>query len=600
MRTLTKETYQILKFNLKNALFFEVLYRLLTGPLYFYLLNRGLKWSLKVAGYSYLTAGNIGYFLLKPGTILMILVIGIIGILFLSLETGCLLTLFQGAAYFRKLSAGEILAGGLSKLSDEIARKNWKLGLLILADYAIANLYLIYRVLTHVKPLNFVMSELMKQNAGRLLVCAAVILVILAVVPGLYTFYACMIEQKNFRDGYRRSRRLLKGHLPYTVVLLGGYYGGTIIFLHIAYCFCVLVAAVGMSVFTDNRLALAILPAVGDRIELVLIFITSMMMALGNFAALSVQYYQYSNHLSREPRWDFSYPSGKSMRGRILGAAVAVAAAVSLVFLFDLVRNGSAITDDILMEVQITAHRGSSKSAPENTMAAMEKAVEELADFVEIDVQETADGVVVLGHDSTLKRVAGVNRTIGSYTLKDLQTLDVGKWFSREYEGERIPTLNDVMEFCKGRVNMNIEIKNLGKDSALPDKVVELITEYQMKEQCVVTSTRLSYLSRVKELDPDIRTGYIISAAYGDYYSSDDVDFISIRSSFVNGKLVEAAHEKGKAIHAWTVNNKSEMERMKMLGVDNIITDYPVLAREIVYREKATETLLEYLRLVLK
>ena len=72
------------------------------------------------------------------------------------------------------------------------------------------------------------------------------------------------------------------------------------------------------------------------------------------------------------------------------------------------------------------------------------------------------------------------------------------------------------------------------------------------------------------------------------------------RSSFVSGKLVEAAHEKGKAIHAWTVNNKSEMERMKMLGVDNIITDYPVLAREIVYRERATETLFEYLRLVLK
>ena len=179
-------------------------------------------------------------------------------------------------------------------------------------------------------------------------------------------------------------------------------------------------------------------------------------------------------------------------------------------------------------------------------MAAMELAVENLADFVEIDVQETADGVVVLGHDSTLKRVAGVNRTIGSYTLEDLQDLDVGKWFSKEFEGERIPTLADIMEFCKGRVKMNIEIKNLGKDSPLPDKVVELISDFQMKEQCVVTSTRLSYLSRVKELDPDIRTGYIISAAYGDYYSDDDVDFISIRSSFVSGKLWKPPMKKEK------------------------------------------------------
>lgn len=600
MRTLTRETCQILKFNQKNALLFEVLYRLLTGPLYLYLINAGLKWSLKMAGYSYLTAGNIGYFLLKPGTILMILMIGIIGILFLTLETGCLLTLFQGAAYFRKLNIAEIFLGGLSKLTDEIKKKNWRLGLLILADYAISNLYLIYRVLTHVKPMNFVMSELMKQSVGRLLVSAGIILVVAAVVPGLYTFHACMIEQKNFGDGYRRSRSLLKRHGVNTVFLLGGYYIGLIALLHVVYIFCVLVAAVGMSLFTDKRLALAILPAVGDRIEMVLIIAASMLLAVGNFAALSVQYYQYSNYLSSEPRWDFSYPAKKSIKGRILGIGVAAVAAVSLFFLFDVVRNGSSLTGDYLMEVQITAHRGSSKSAPENTMAAMEKAVEDLADYVEIDVQETADGEVVLCHDSTLKRVAGVNRTIASYTLEDLQKLDVGRWFSSDYIGEKVPTLTEVMEFCKGRVNMNIEIKNLGKDSALPDKVVELITQYQMKEQCVVTSTRLSYLTRVKELDSDIHTGYIISAAYGDYYSSDDVDFISIRSSFVNGRLVEAAHEKGKAIHAWTVNNKSEMERMKMLGVDNIITDFPVLAREIVYRKESTETLFEYLRLVLK
>ncbi len=66
-----------------------------------------------------------------------------------------------------------------------------------------------------------------------------------------------------------------------------------------------------------------------------------------------------------------------------------------------------------------------------------------------------------------------------------------GKWFSREFEGERIPTLTEVMDYCKGRIKMNIEIKNLGKDSPLPDKVVQLITDHQMKEQCVVTSTRL-------------------------------------------------------------------------------------------------------------
>ena len=83
---------------------------------------------------------------------------------------------------------------------------------------------------------------------------------------------------------------------------------------------------------------------------------------------------------------------------------------------------------------------------------------------------------------------------------------------------------------------------------------------------------------------PELRTGYILAAAYGTYYDNEYIDFISIRSSFVGRKLVEAAHEKGKAVHVWTVNSKTEIEQMKLLGVDNIITDYPVRAREILYR----------------
>ena len=94
-----------------------------------------------------------------------------------------------------------------------------------------------------------------------------------------------------------------------------------------------------------------------------------------------------------------------------------------------------------------------------------------------------------------------------------------------------------------------------------------------MEDQCVITSVKLGYLERVKEMAPELRTGYILAAAYGTYYDNEYIDFISIRSSFVGRKLVEAAHEKGKAVHVWTVNSKTEIEQMKLLGVDNIITD---------------------------
>lgn len=283
-----------------------------------------------------------------------------------------------------------------------------------------------------------------------------------------------------------------------------------------------------------------------------------------------------------------------------MAAVLCVIMCTGLFYIFDLVRNGSALTDEILVETQITAHRGSSRSAPENTMAAMEAAIEELADSVELDVQLSADGVVVLGHDANLKRVAGINRAISSMTFEELRLLDVGSWFSEEFAGEQIPTLEEVMEVCRGRINLNIEIKSVGKNSQLPEKVVELVIKHGMEEQCVITSTSLNYLKQVKELEPVLRTGYIISAAYGNFYSSEAVDFISVRSSFVDDRLVENVHAQGKGVFAWTVNSKSEMERLIMLGVDGIITDRPVLAREIVYREEATESLMEYLRMVFR
>ncbi len=599
MSTLTKDTIRILKYNRKNAFFFSLAFRLVTTTLYLFALDRGLLIALKLAGYSYLTVANIGGFLLKPWTMIIMAVLIFFGMLILVLETGCFLTLFQGIYYTRKLKPWEILAGGIIKLRDEILKRNWRLGLLILANYTLTNLYLIYRFFTHIKPLDFIMTQVLSEPLGKAILIFILILILAAVVPGLYAFHACMVEQKNFKEGYLRSWWLLRHRIPKVLLLLTVYYGAFAVLLKLIYSFCVLITAVAVTLFTDNRLALAFLPAACGRIDLVLLFISSMLLAMGNYGALSVQYFQFSSRVLKKAG-NISDSGARWANKKTALASISVAVVFSLVTLFYVVYNGSAIAGGILGTVQITAHRGSSKEAPENTMAAIKQAVNDLADFVEIDVQETADGVVVLGHDSSLRRVAGVNRSIGSYSLEELKGLDVGEWFSGDYKGEQIPTLEEVMEYCKGKINLNIEIKSAGDDSLLPEKVALLIDKYQMNEQCVVTSSRFIYLTRIKKLDEKIRTGYIVSAAYGNYYSSDDIDLISLQSSFVTERLVEGAHLKGKAVHAWTVNSKSEMERMKMLSVDNIITDYPVLAREIIYREEAAENLLEYLRLVLR
>lgn len=600
MKILTKDTWQIIRQNWKNILLFELLYRGITTSVYMRLVSRGIRLALRAAGYSYLTPANIGNFLIRPVTLLIFAAVAFVGILILSLETAGLITAFQGSAYYQKLTPLHILWGGLQKLKDEMIKCNWRLPLFLTVQYLLIHLPFIMRTIVRYKPANFIFQELKKQPVAVAFLVVLLIFGILAVIPRSLTAYGCMIEQKHFHSGVVRSWQMTHKR-KWKISSLAMFWELAVILLAVAvYAASVCAAALCVVRFSRQNLAMAVLLSSADRLETGIIYLASMLATVAVYAALSVAYYQYGNRRFHTECWDFGYPARGSMNRRTMAVILTAVVGVGLFYIYDLVRNGSELSEELLIETEITAHRGSSRTAPENTIPAIEAAVEEMADSVEIDVQMTADGVVVLGHDASLKRVAGVNRSIASMTFEELEKLDVGSWFSSEYAGTRIPSLSEVLELCSQKISLNIEIKYVGKNSELPEKTAEMVREYGMENQCVITSTNLSYLKRVKEALPEIRTGYIISAAYGNFYSSEDVDFISIRSGFVTSALMQNAHEQGKAVYAWTVNTKSELERLTLLGVDGIITDRPVLAREIVYREEATESLFEYLKLVLR
>ena len=410
-----------------------------------------------------------------------------------------------------------------------------------------------------------------------------------------------MIGQKSYWDSRFESMELLKGRWAQVIGMAALLEMCLIILFLTVYYLSVFLMAVVTVLFVKEDLGLAFLMETTDRAEWFLVILASIFASMVCWAFVTREYYQViSRRKGRMEGWEFA-TTGRNVRfSKKTGLALlGLFLAMSGFFLFDAANNGNFISKSVAVQTRITAHRGSSSGAPENTMAALEKAVEEMADRAEIDVQETADGVIVLCHDTSLKRVAGVNKKVSDLTLEQIKKLDVGSWFSSEYQGEQIPTLEEVMEYAKGKIDLNIEIKNLGNSSGLPEKVIELVEKHEMQEQCVITSTNRFYLKRVKAVNPEIRTGYIISAAYGNFYSDEFIDLISIRSSFVTERMIESAHEAGKAVHAWTVNGKVEMERLKQLGVDDMITDRPVLAREILYGEEAKANLLEYLRLVL-
>jgi glycerophosphoryl diester phosphodiesterase len=226
--------------------------------------------------------------------------------------------------------------------------------------------------------------------------------------------------------------------------------------------------------------------------------------------------------------------------------------------------------------VRVTAHRGHSRVAPENTLRAIREAIASGADYAEVDVQQTADGVIVLLHDRDLKRVAGVPKGVGELTYGEVRNLDVGRWFGPTFAGERVPTLAEAIDLCRGRIRMNIDLKFYSPDRRLAPAVARLVRQKDFESDCLATTLEIDALREGKHDNPRLRTGLNVAYALGDV-SRLDVEAISVRADFLSEELLRDAHRSGKEVHVWTVNEAREMDRLIQRGVDNIITDDPDL-----------------------
>ena len=242
-------------------------------------------------------------------------------------------------------------------------------------------------------------------------------------------------------------------------------------------------------------------------------------------------------------------------------------------------------------DVEITAHRGGATHAPENTLAAIRQAIEDQTDWVEIDVQESKDGVVVVVHDSDLKKVAGEELKIWEGTADELRSIDIGSYFDPGFRNERVPTLEEVLQVCRDRVGVNIELKYYGHDKDLERKVVDLVEQNGMSSNVVVMSLEAAGIAKIKSLRPHWTVGLLTATAIGDLTRA-EADFLAVNANLASRRFIDQAHRKHKAVHVWTVNDPITMSSMISRGADNLITDNPHLARQVL-DERGKLTMLE-------
>ena len=231
--------------------------------------------------------------------------------------------------------------------------------------------------------------------------------------------------------------------------------------------------------------------------------------------------------------------------------------------------------------VEIIAHRGAAAARPENTLAAVEKALEDRADWVEIDVQEIADGTVVVTHDSDFMKQAGVALKVWDAELDDLERIDIGSWFDPSFAAARVPTLRAVLETAKGRGRILIELKYYGHDDRLEERVAQIVEQTGMAADVMIMSLKRSGVNKMRELRPDWPMGILAARAIGDLTAL-DAEFLAVNTGQVSGKLLRRAHDAGKKVFVWTVDDPRAMSRMVSMGVDGLITNEPALAREVM------------------
>jgi len=238
-------------------------------------------------------------------------------------------------------------------------------------------------------------------------------------------------------------------------------------------------------------------------------------------------------------------------------------------------------------KVIIIGHRGASNIAPENTLKAFRKAIELKADFIEFDVLESRDGELVISHDEEISRLTGRYGFVRDLTLEELKTFDFG-------EGEKIPTLQELIEITKGKINLNCEVIVKG----ISNKVIKILKKYDLTDSVLISSFKREELLKFQKIDPTVKLAYLDHNNYEMPCSWDkkeewiqfciDNKLYAINPFYplVNQQFVDFAHDNNIKIFPFTVDSGPAMRKLIKFGVDGIITNDVEKVRELLNRKK--------------
>ena len=592
----------LLHANMKGMVYFQMLYRAMCMVIFFPVLIYVEKLLLVVNNKTNLTQANALSALLNPLTWLVLLTMWFLISFFISLEQfGNYSILHASLTGKKSVTAREGFDNAVDITIANMNKSFFLMMLYYLLIYPFSD-FLNTSSLTRFFTLpGFISEHLNKYPALGISATLVALVLGYCAFRLAYILPAMVTERLSFRDAAKRSLALTKGKNRFKLILALASYVIAMTVMFVFLFFLLIVAAILIVLWLEPGFDLTKLVTF-TNFEILIMVLTVLYGWLVQPVVCSVVASRYYRLILQEGIVPEAYDMKKEhiLQKKPVRIAWGIFCFVCMYFSIPsryqqfkwILRGNSANT-------MIMAHRGYSDAAPENTIPAFEKAVENGATAVELDVQMTKDGEIVVLHDDNLKRTAGLDANIWDVTYDEIKDLDNGSFFSAEYAGTRIPTLQEVLQYARGKLYLNIEIKRTGHDEGIEDKVVQIIRNNDFENDCDITSMDYDTLVYINQRYPDILLAYTSTVGLGDIQNLSEVQIISIQETFATYETVSALHLAGKKVFVWTVNDQNAMDRLVGLNVDAILTNDLNAAKSVMERHTGISDTLQRLNQIL-
>ena len=576
--------FGLLRENIKSLIAFEILFRILT----FLVLYPILTWAQRlwlVANNTRIIAWyNAGSFAKNPITWIVLLGMVLLLAGAALFEQFAIYDMLHASNFGIRRTTREIFSGGFDMCVERIKLENWGLIPFVYFVLHFGTIMDISSVTSVIRIPGFILEDFSKHMWEQVTYNALQFVALYFFLRWIFAI-PIMMEEDNtsFGKACRKSGQMTKGWTMAKILLLTIfwivvtniiYFVGTGLILGVIYLLSMWVVPMETEPF------LVFLDTMFDPVSVIVYILFFWVASPLMMATYQSAYYKRKQELGEKIR-EYTDPPHYFHRYPIIKWAIVAVCLVSI--FFSVPRRFAQIRWMLNTDYgkpMIMAHRGFSAAAPENTLPAFKACIDEDIQAAELDVQMLKDGTIIVLHDSNFKRTTGYDKDTWEVTYDEIKNLDNGSFFSEEYAGTKIPTLDEVIKLAKSgndKLFLNIEIKRTGHDDGIVQKVIDIIDENDYFANCDITSQDYSTLEEVRELNPGVLTAYTSVIGIGDIEMLTAADIISINETFATYENIERIHRAGKRVFVWTVNESDTMEKLVSLNVDAILTNDPLV-----------------------